>query len=133
MEARNQGESFANQAMRFMNAVANTKFLRPDEQAFTRLELVVVVFVIALLTGTIFPGLANSGMNNRRLVCTNNLKQMGAATTMYANDNNDSLAPPPNAAVNNPSPRLHSDSRRAPTAIPRAAQNRQPPPSAAAK
>ena len=77
-----------------MNAVANTKFLRPDEQAFTRLELVVVVFVIALLTGTIFPGLANSGMNNRRLVCTNNLKQMGAATTMYANDNNDYLALP---------------------------------------
>jgi hypothetical protein len=43
---------------------------------------------------TVLPGLANSNGDARRAVCTNNLRQMGAAATMYANDNNDYLAFP---------------------------------------
>ena len=64
------------------------------EDAFTKIDLLAIFFIVVLMALTIIPGLANSNGDTRRAVCTNNLRQMGAAATMYANDNNDHLALP---------------------------------------
>jgi type II secretory pathway pseudopilin PulG len=70
--------------------------VQPDDQkqAFTLIELVVVVFTLALLGCIVLPALATAGDGGKRLVCFNNLKQLGMAAAMYGNDNRDFLAPP---------------------------------------
>ena len=70
--------------------------MQPDDQkqAFTLIELVVVVFTLALLGCIVLPALATAGDGGKRLVCFNNLKQLGMAAAMYGNDNRDFLAPP---------------------------------------
>ena len=58
--------------------------------AFTLLEfLVVLVMVGLLLTLTLLPALARSSDQGTRTVCVNNLRQLGRASQMYANDNSD--------------------------------------------
>jgi type II secretory pathway pseudopilin PulG len=71
-------------------------FVQPDDQkqAFTLIELVVVVFTLALLGCIVLPALAAAGDSGKRQVCFNNLKQLGMAAAMYGNDNRDFLAPP---------------------------------------
>src|SRR5438105_1363239 len=64
------------------------------EQAFTLVELLAVLLTIGLLGTLTLPTLAKSNGNGRRTICTNNLRQMGTASTMYANDNGDYLAYP---------------------------------------
>lgn len=64
------------------------------QPAFTLVELVVVVLTLSLLAGLFLPALAGSGDNGRRTACANNLRQLGTATAMYANDNLDYLAFP---------------------------------------
>jgi prepilin-type N-terminal cleavage/methylation domain-containing protein len=61
---------------------------------FTLVELAIVIAVIALLAILIFPALAKSRDDGGRVVCTNNLRQMGLASNMYASDNSDFLAYP---------------------------------------
>jgi hypothetical protein len=64
------------------------------EQAFALIDLLALMLAVALFTMLLLPALAKSNDNGRRTVCTNNLRQMGAASTMYANDNQDYLAYP---------------------------------------
>ena len=71
-------------------------FVQPDgqKQAFSLIELVVVVFTLALLGCIVLPALAAAGESGKRLVCFNNLKQLGMAAAMYGNENHDFLAQP---------------------------------------
>lgn len=64
------------------------------EQAFTLAELIVVLLVVALLAIVMLPALARSGDYGGRSICVNNLRQMGRAVGMYANDNTDYLPYP---------------------------------------
>jgi len=78
-----------------MNAMPNARLVRfREEEAFTKLDLAAILFVIAFSAAAILTGMANSGVNDQRAVCHNNLRRMGAAATMYANDNNDYMALP---------------------------------------
>lgn len=56
--------------------------------AFTLVELLVVMGIIALLMGILIPTLGRSRESANRIKCANNLKQFGVAMTQYATDNN---------------------------------------------
>jgi prepilin-type N-terminal cleavage/methylation domain-containing protein len=56
-------------------------------------ELLIVISVIAVLTGLLFPVLTSVRERARIVYCVNNLKQIGAALHMYAQDH-DGFVPP---------------------------------------
>jgi len=58
---------------------------------FTLIELLVVIAIIALLMAILMPGLNRAKKQAKAVVCQANLKQMGLAFTMYAEDNNGYL------------------------------------------
>lgn len=55
-------------------------------KGFTLVELLVVVAIIAMLAALLIPGVRIGLEESRRSSCRNNLKQIGAALTIYADD-----------------------------------------------
>jgi prepilin-type N-terminal cleavage/methylation domain-containing protein len=69
------------------------------QNAFTLVELLVVIAVIGILAALLLPALERSKLSAQRSVCVNNLKQVGVAIKMYASDHDDTLpgaSKPPN-------------------------------------
>ena len=59
---------------------------RSKRQAFTLIELLVVIAIIAVLIALLFPALAKARVKARTITCTNNLRQMHMAMTLYLDD-----------------------------------------------
>jgi len=58
---------------------------------FTLIELLVVIAIIALLAGILFPVFAQAREKARQAACASNMRQMGLAVLMYAQDYDERL------------------------------------------
>jgi prepilin-type N-terminal cleavage/methylation domain-containing protein len=68
------------------------KLTSRKRNAFTLVEMLAVIFVIAVLIVLFLPALATSGYGSnrsKRISCVNNLKQTGLAFRIWAGDNDD--------------------------------------------
>jgi prepilin-type N-terminal cleavage/methylation domain-containing protein len=59
--------------------------------AFTLIELLVVIAIISVLASLLLPALARTKDQGRNTVCVSQLRQLGIATRLYAEDNNNLL------------------------------------------
>ena len=68
----------------------------PKRAAFTLVEILVVLAIIGILAAILFPAFASVRASARAASCASNLKQIGFATLMYAQDNSGKLPYPIN-------------------------------------
>jgi prepilin-type N-terminal cleavage/methylation domain-containing protein/prepilin-type processing-associated H-X9-DG protein len=68
---------------------------RPN-RAFTLIELLVVIAIIAIIAAILFPVFAQAREKARQATCQSNLKQLGLAFLMYAEDYDETLPAAPN-------------------------------------
>jgi prepilin-type processing-associated H-X9-DG protein/prepilin-type N-terminal cleavage/methylation domain-containing protein len=61
--------------------------------AFTLVELLVVIGIIAVLVSLLLPAINRAREQARAANCLSNLKQIGAAVLMYANENKGEIVP----------------------------------------
>lgn len=64
-----------------------------DARGFTLIELLVVIAIIAILAAILFPVLLSAREASNQSMCLNNLKALGAASIMYADDYNGCIVP----------------------------------------
>jgi prepilin-type N-terminal cleavage/methylation domain-containing protein len=64
-----------------------------SKRAFTLVELLVVIGIMAVLMGLLLPALRRAQQQANGVKCLSNLRQIGIYMTMYANDNRGLLIP----------------------------------------
>ncbi|MBI9018869.1 MAG: prepilin-type N-terminal cleavage/methylation domain-containing protein [Phycisphaerae bacterium] len=62
---------------------------RTGQKAFTLIELLIVISIIALLVSILMPALSKARQSAKSIMCLNNQRQMTMASYNYASSNND--------------------------------------------
>lgn len=73
--------------------------ISPGERGFTLIELLTVIGIIAVLAAILFPVFGQAREMARGTACLSNIKNIGAATMMYAQDYDENLVPWRNCPV----------------------------------
>ncbi len=73
---------------------------RKPSSAFTLIELLVVIAIIAILASLLLPALAMAKQKGKATICLNDLKQVGLAMLMFADEHDDLI--PRGTAGNSP-------------------------------
>lgn len=72
---------------------------RNNKRAFTLVELLVVISIIALLLAILMPSLQKVREQTKKITCLSGLRQLGLGCYLYAMDNNDKLPPATTSGV----------------------------------
>lgn len=75
------------------NTEASERGRSPLAQAFTMIELLVVITIISILAALLMPALRGTKEKGRQISCMNNLRQLGITVLQYVNEN-DGWIPP---------------------------------------
>lgn len=62
---------------------------KPLSRAFTLIELLVVISIISLLISILLPALSKARQTAKAMGCLNQIRSIGTAVHLYANDNDD--------------------------------------------
>src|ERR1051325_3843322 len=95
-------QSFALRARFVGSALKRIRFFRIQRKAFTFVELLIVISIVALMATVLATARAGSRPNFQGALCLNNMKQLMAAFTMYTHDNSDLFPPNFDASFTTP-------------------------------